>query len=113
MESNKGAIEGSEEITYLGDPQQLEGKIEVKVYDYFRDGIVPHSVGETDAEQFVKYVSIKRGGGGAYPDNSLSFEDIMEQTIFEFSWRTKDGKNHKEKVKLELDYDQRYINHIK
>lgn len=109
--SGKGAIQGSETITYLGEPNELTGRIVVEIYDYFKDGTVPHQIYRTNAEK-LENASFKTGGGGAYPESKLSVEDIVNKTFFIIRWTTKDGELHEETIKMELDYSPPILDHI-
>ena len=109
--SDKGAVQGSEIVTYLGNPDELSGNITVEMYDYFKDGTVPHHIANRNVND-LRNGSFKAGGGGAYPDNNLSVKDIVKKTYVLIRWTTSDGKQHKETIQMELDYDSLFIDHI-
>lgn len=110
-ESDKGAIQGSEIVTYLGNPMDITGEIVVEIYDYFKNGSVPHQTYKTQAEN-LKDGSFEAGGGGAYPDNDLSVGEIVSTTEILIRWTTNDGMEHEETIQMELDYSPQILSHI-
>jgi len=109
--ADRGVIHGSETVTYLGRPEELTGDIVVKVYDYFEGGAVPHQTSTVEASK-LKEGSFKAGGGGAYPEERLSVQDIVESTRFHIAWTTADGQQHEEMIQAELDADPMIANHM-
>lgn len=108
---NKGAVHGSETVTYLGNPNELKGNIVVEIYDFFEDGTVPHQTSSIEVRN-LKDGTFKAGGGGAYPDEDLSVKDIVQRTFFLIRWTTKDGEQHEETIQMVLDYDPQILSHI-
>ncbi|MBO8171735.1 MAG: hypothetical protein H0Z33_07590 [Bacillaceae bacterium] len=107
--SGHGAMQGSANVTYLGDPNQLTGRIKVDVYDYFKDGATPHSSYSVSADRLDDNASFVTGGRSSYPPDELGVRDLVERTYFIIHWRTSDGVGHQETIAAELDYDPRIL----
>lgn len=107
----KDLIEGSETVTYLGNPTELVDVISLEVYDYFKDGTVPHGKYTTTATS-LRNGSFTAGGGGGSPDEDLSLKEIENFSKILIRWTTNDGEEHEEIIKLELDYSPQILNYI-
>jgi hypothetical protein len=106
--SGKEWVSGSETVTYLGNTNDLTGEITIEIYDYFKDGSVPHLT-YTKLANSLRNGSFETGGGNAYPPKDLSLEDIVSKTKFLVRWTTIDGMVHEETIKTELDYSPTII----
>jgi hypothetical protein len=74
-------VSGSETVTYLGNTNDLTGEITIEIYEYFKDGSVPHLT-YTKLANSLRNGSFDTGGGNAYPPKDLSLEDIVRKTKF-------------------------------
>jgi hypothetical protein len=110
---NKGGASGSETVTYLGNPNELEGEIVVEIYDFRYGTTTPSGKSITMAESLMDG-SFKAGGGGGslFLNENLSVKDIVKSTYFHIRWNTEDGEQHEETLQAELDYDPMIIAHI-
>jgi len=102
---------GSHNVTFLGDVNELTGRVKVEVYDFFKDGERPSGISSFAAER-LEDGPVKVGGGGFYPDKNLSIRDIERKTIMVINWTTTDGEQHKETTQMNLDYDAPILSDI-
>ncbi|MYL33602.1 hypothetical protein GLW05_08330 [Pontibacillus yanchengensis] len=102
---------GSHNVAFLGEANELTGRVKVEVYDFFENGERPSATSSFDAEMF-KDGPIKAGGGGFYPDKNLGIKDIERKTFMVVYWTTTDGQQHQETIQMKLDYDPQIISDI-
>jgi hypothetical protein len=107
----KDLIEGSETVTYLGNPTELKGGISLEIYDYFKDGTTPHSKDYITADS-LRNGSFTAGGGGGTPSKDLSLEGIINYSKIIIRWTTNDGIEHEESIKLELDLSPHILHRV-
>lgn len=102
---------GSHSVRFLGDISELNGVVEIDVYDFFEDGARPVHTSTFNADK-LEDGPVKQGGGGFYPDKHLTLREIEKKTFMVIQWTTIDGKQHEETIQMELDYDPQIISDI-
>ncbi|WP_202080258.1 hypothetical protein [Caldalkalibacillus salinus] len=105
-------MSGSHTVAFLGDVNDLTGKVKVEVYNFFKDGERPKGTSTFNAER-LRDGPVKVGGGGFYPDKNLSIKDIEKSTFMIIYWTTTGGEQHQETIQMKLDYDPQIVSDIK
>jgi hypothetical protein len=108
--SDYSCEQGNAKFNYLNNSDEINGKITIELYDYFKKGTEPHLTSSFDYDKNKEYFQI--GSGNCYPPDNLTLKEIQNNTYFIVKWEEKDGTVHKEQINLKFDYDLPIIKSI-